>query len=76
MLRRRAALILSSKAKSVKELEELDRLESLGDATNPKNTKEERSLKRVRGESLANNGVGPTGSPGPTAPLESSKLVN
>ena len=48
----------------------------MGDFINPENAKEERSPKRLRGESLANNGVGSAGSPGPAAPLESSKLVN
>lgn len=56
LLRRWAALMLSSKAKTVEELEELDRLESAreaGDPVDPENAKEGRLPKRLRGKSLA-----------------------
>lgn len=62
LLRRRAALMLSSKAKTVEELEELDRLESAreaGDSVDPENAKEGRSPKRLRGESSADIFAGP-----------------
>ncbi|EKG21284.1 hypothetical protein MPH_01427 [Macrophomina phaseolina MS6] len=85
LLERRAYLMLSKKAVTVEELEELDRLESArgaGESVDPENAKEERSLKRLRGDASTDNAVESSqsvGSPGVgsgSAPPEGSGLVD
>ncbi|EKG09628.1 hypothetical protein MPH_13331 [Macrophomina phaseolina MS6] len=85
LLQRRGGLILNKKAQSIKNLEELDRLEAAREAggpVDPKNAKEERSPKRLRGAALASNAVESSqsvGSPGVgsgSTPPEGSGLVD
>ena len=83
MLRRWGSLIISKKAKTVKDLEEIKRLEAAREARatiNPKNEGNDRYIKRLRSEFLADTAMGPTdmGSPraGSAAPPETSEPVD
>ena len=82
-LRKQQRFLQSRRSRMIREgfesLEELERAEAVApsrDPVDPENAKEERSLKRLRGDFLANIGVGPAGSLGPAAPPESSEPVD
>ena len=76
-LRKQQRFLQSRRSRMIREgfesLEELERAEAVApsrDPVDPENAKEERSPKRLRGDSAANIGVGPA------APPESSEPVN